>query len=1210
LTAGTGVSVSGGPITASGAITVTNTAPDQVVVLTGTGGTSVTGTYPNFTISSAAGGSGTVTSIDVSGGTTGLTTSGGPVTTSGTITFAGTLNVANGGTGATTLSSGYLLKGNGTSAVSASVVYDTGTDVGIGTASPSGRLAVKSAPGSVGFNTGTSTSPERGNLWYDTDNTGWKFNIGKLVGSTFTPQMTFQDDGNIGIGTALPGSKLDVNGTIWARASAGAIGMDVIGRSADNGGQIRFLNNTASAVLGTLATYGNDVALLNNTSSFSLLLGTNSTERMRIDSSGNVGIGTTSPSAKLSVQVGAGNYILDLVNGSEPAFALRTYNHGTGSAPGLAFTNGLYYNTTENAAIKFYRGGGGTGGYLGFTAGAGTEYMTLTGTGNVGIGTATPQSLLELSADLGPTVNLRRSGSADGNGVIRSIGSSGTVNSAIEFGGGLSNLMSFYTNGSERMRINSSGNLALGLSTSPYRAVIYEPSSNTDVLTIANIGITVSDVKNFVGLNFQDNNGSVNGTGNMSAIRSFSNLYQAWGTDLTFWTTGSAGFGMSERMRITPSGNVGIGTSSPTNSAGYSTLSLNGSTGGQLVFQTGGAYRQTIYSSSTDLNILNGQAGNLTFGTNNAERMRIDSAGNVGIGTTTPASYPFGGKLNVAGSISMSLGERLGWAITDAFTLNGVTTAHYGFTYGGSTNFVTMSGYFGVNFATLGSERMRITGAGNVRIGTGATDVSALSISRDSSTASVSASSSIVLSNRNTSLNGTIAGGIFVDTYRDVRDPHYSGGIWFTRNQEVSNLSSSSDIVFGAMASWDTGLPTERMRINSAGDVLIGTTSDASLTSFSGAAIGQVIQSALPLLALVDNSDTTNFVTWLGNNEGTGFLQTKGAHPLNLGANSTTQITITSAGNVGIGTGSPGQKLTVNGTIETTSGGVKYPDGTTQTTGALEKVDVFSTVGSTTWTKPSWATSVEVILIGGGQGGGGGRRGAAGTARNGGGGGNGGTYTTVTFPASLLTTTVTVAVGGGGAGGAAATTDNTDGGVGGNGGASSFGTYAYAAATRTPSTHNSPGPNTQGSFFGSQGSFGSGGGTVISVTASQFPMGPSGGAGGGQIAATNVVGGGGQGANTAHGTIPAWRSGVTPVPAGNFNTGAGPSGTDLSTSIWYGGESGSGGGASSSGNAFAGGNGGKWGGGGGGGGASLNGVGNSGAGGNGGDGLVVVISRG
>lgn len=52
LTAGTGVSVSGGPITTSGSITVTNTAPDQTVTLTGGTNVTVTGTYPNFTISS------------------------------------------------------------------------------------------------------------------------------------------------------------------------------------------------------------------------------------------------------------------------------------------------------------------------------------------------------------------------------------------------------------------------------------------------------------------------------------------------------------------------------------------------------------------------------------------------------------------------------------------------------------------------------------------------------------------------------------------------------------------------------------------------------------------------------------------------------------------------------------------------------------------------------------------------------------------------------------------------------------------------------------------------------------------------------------------------------------------------------------------------------------------------------------------------------
>lgn len=101
LTAGTGISVSGGPITTSGSINVVNTAPDQIVSLTGAGTTVVTGTYPSFTITSNDSASGTVTSVAASGGTTGLSFTGSPITTSGTLTLGGTLAIANGGTGAT-----------------------------------------------------------------------------------------------------------------------------------------------------------------------------------------------------------------------------------------------------------------------------------------------------------------------------------------------------------------------------------------------------------------------------------------------------------------------------------------------------------------------------------------------------------------------------------------------------------------------------------------------------------------------------------------------------------------------------------------------------------------------------------------------------------------------------------------------------------------------------------------------------------------------------------------------------------------------------------------------------------------------------------------------------------------------------------------------------------------------------------------------------
>ena len=87
LTAGTGISVSGGPITSSGNINVVNTSPDQVVSLTGGGTTTITGTYPNFTISSADSTVGTVTSVNMTV-PTGLTISGNPITSAGTLALA------------------------------------------------------------------------------------------------------------------------------------------------------------------------------------------------------------------------------------------------------------------------------------------------------------------------------------------------------------------------------------------------------------------------------------------------------------------------------------------------------------------------------------------------------------------------------------------------------------------------------------------------------------------------------------------------------------------------------------------------------------------------------------------------------------------------------------------------------------------------------------------------------------------------------------------------------------------------------------------------------------------------------------------------------------------------------------------------------------------------------------------------------------------
>jgi len=96
-------------------------SPGQVLTSGGGAGTAMTW--------ETVAGTGTVTSVDVSGGTTGLTTTGGPVTTSGTITLQGTLVVANGGTGLTSLTSNVIYKGAGTSPLATSSITDDGTRV-------------------------------------------------------------------------------------------------------------------------------------------------------------------------------------------------------------------------------------------------------------------------------------------------------------------------------------------------------------------------------------------------------------------------------------------------------------------------------------------------------------------------------------------------------------------------------------------------------------------------------------------------------------------------------------------------------------------------------------------------------------------------------------------------------------------------------------------------------------------------------------------------------------------------------------------------------------------------------------------------------------------------------------------------------------------------------------------------------------------------
>ena len=100
----------------NGQLLIGNTTGNTLTPATLTAGSGVTITNGNgaITVAFTGPGSGSVTSVDVSGGTTGLTTSGGPITSTGVITLAGTLAVANGGTGAATLAAAGIATLTGT----------------------------------------------------------------------------------------------------------------------------------------------------------------------------------------------------------------------------------------------------------------------------------------------------------------------------------------------------------------------------------------------------------------------------------------------------------------------------------------------------------------------------------------------------------------------------------------------------------------------------------------------------------------------------------------------------------------------------------------------------------------------------------------------------------------------------------------------------------------------------------------------------------------------------------------------------------------------------------------------------------------------------------------------------------------------------------------------------------------------------------------
>ncbi|WP_369014674.1 hypothetical protein [Flavobacterium anhuiense] len=231
----------------------------------------------------------------------------------------------------------------------------------------------------------------------------------------------------------------------------------------------------------------------------------------------SIGIGTTTPQAKLHVNNGDNSYGTILANSNEAAFSL--YAKSLFTQPGYteSFRLGLKYNDVENNGfISFYRGASVNGGFLGFSTN-GEERVSIITNGNVGIGTKTPESRLSVAGSL--TINgslsntLQRplitagtlengeirgysgAGNAYDDGFLRLSAGAGTssyVKSFIDLSGystvpDMNGNIVFGTYGSERMRIDRNGYVSIG-------------TKAPDALLTVNGTIHSSEVK--VNLNF------------------------------------------------------------------------------------------------------------------------------------------------------------------------------------------------------------------------------------------------------------------------------------------------------------------------------------------------------------------------------------------------------------------------------------------------------------------------------------------------------------------------------------------------------------------------------------------------------------------------------------------------------------------------------------------------------------------------------------